>query len=263
MTPRFAGSPIPVRRLTIQTDGLAIRRTRLENLIIGFSQAVIFDLRVSAQIQSSFNPDTSPNKMGSTHPLASCRYDGGTANSPSIQPESGPSCRSNRKRKRPRRRKSRTQYSSINPGDADNHQVFKKIEDDEDLDSVPSPPVSRTISREGSRSSTFLNKMRASFLNFDVPSSLSAKFLIPNIKVSISPFSHAPDSKISAPDNTPAPANAQELVGNAGNADNAGNAGNDDIASNVDYAQELVCNAPVSIPNVGNAADNSASDNVV
>ncbi|KAL6960538.1 25S rRNA (adenine(645)-N(1))-methyltransferase [Sarracenia purpurea var. burkii] len=69
--------------------------------------------------------------------------------------------RSNRKRKRPRRRKSRTQYSSINPEDADNHQVFKKIEDDEDLDSVPPPPASRTISHEGSRSSTFIDKMRA------------------------------------------------------------------------------------------------------
>ncbi|KAL6975798.1 hypothetical protein U1Q18_024594 [Sarracenia purpurea var. burkii] len=86
-----------------------------------------------------------PTKWGQLTPLASCRYDGGTANSPSIQPEPGPSCRLNRKRKRPRRRKSRTQYSSINPEDADNHQVFKKIEDDEDLDYVPSPPVSRTI----------------------------------------------------------------------------------------------------------------------
>ncbi|GFZ19049.1 S-adenosyl-L-methionine-dependent methyltransferases superfamily protein [Actinidia rufa] len=58
---------------------------------------------------------------------------------------------SNRKRKIPRHRKSRTQKSSSNPKDSDDHQVqvSKKIDEDEE------------ISKGTSRSSAFLDKMRA------------------------------------------------------------------------------------------------------
>ncbi|PSR87554.1 Ribosomal RNA-processing protein [Actinidia chinensis var. chinensis] len=59
--------------------------------------------------------------------------------------------RSNQKRKRPRHRKARTQKSSSNPKDSDDHQVqvSKKIDEDEE------------ISKGTSRSSAFLDKMRA------------------------------------------------------------------------------------------------------